>query len=43
VQLLRTGVPVQTIDVAAILNGDNSKEDPRLAPGDTVFVPQRRY
>jgi polysaccharide export outer membrane protein len=43
VQLLRTGVPVQTIDVAAILTGDTSKDDPRLSPGDTVFVPQRRY
>jgi polysaccharide export outer membrane protein len=43
VQLLRAGVPVQTIDVAAILTGDKSKDDPRLAPGDTVFVPQRRY
>ncbi len=43
VQLLRVGVPVRTIDVAAILTGDASKDDPRLAPGDTVFVPQRRY
>jgi protein involved in polysaccharide export with SLBB domain len=43
VQLLHAGVPVQTIDVAAILTGDASKVDPRLAPGDTVFIPQRRY
>jgi len=43
VQLLRSGVAAQTIDVAAILTGDTSKEDPRLVPGDTVFVPQRRY
>ncbi len=28
VQLLRSGVPVQTIDVAAILTGDTSKDDP---------------
>jgi polysaccharide biosynthesis/export protein len=43
VQLLRAGSPALTIDVEAILTGDRSKEDPRLAPGDTVFVPQRRY
>jgi polysaccharide biosynthesis/export protein len=43
VQLLRAGLPAQAVDVEAILTGDRSKEDPRLAPGDTVFVPQRRY
>jgi len=43
VQLLRAGLPALAVDVAAILTGDRSKEDPRLVAGDTVFVPQRRY
>ncbi len=38
VQLLRDG-GAQTIDVDAILNGKGG-EDPRLKPGDVVFVPE---
>jgi protein involved in polysaccharide export with SLBB domain len=43
VQRLRAVFPVLAVDVVAVLTGDRSKEDPRLFPGDTVFVSQRRY
>lgn len=43
VQLIRSGEPVQTIDVQAILTGNASVADPVLTPGDTVFVPESRF
>lgn len=43
VQLMRTGKRVQTVDVRAILTGDQQVQDPVLAPGDTVFVPESRF
>ncbi len=41
VQLLRAGQPVRVVDVVAILEGDG--EDPVLAPGDMINVPERRF
>jgi polysaccharide biosynthesis/export protein len=43
VQLLRRGEKPRTINVGAILDGGATEEDPLLLPGDTVFVPQRRF
>ena len=43
VQVLRAGQSVRTVDVAAILAGKAGLADPPLAPGDTVFVPQRGF
>jgi polysaccharide export outer membrane protein len=43
VQLIRAGSPVRVVDVQAILNGDGKLEDPRLKPGDTIFVPESRF
>ncbi len=43
VQLLRAGMPARTIDVGAILDGGDGGEDPVLKPGDTVYVPARRF
>ncbi len=41
VRLLRAGQPAQVVDVVAILAGDG--EDPVLAPGDMINVPERRF
>ena len=43
VQLLRPGESARTIDVEAILNGSTPKADMALRPGDTLYVPQRRF
>lgn len=43
VQLLREGQPSVEVNVNAILAGQKSVEDPLLSPGDTVFVPERRF
>jgi polysaccharide export outer membrane protein len=43
VQLVRLRHPVQTVDVQAILSGDRKKVDPKLLPGDTVYVPETRF
>jgi len=43
VQLIRTGQPVKTVDVASILEGDGKSQDPVLLPGDTVYVPESRF
>jgi polysaccharide export outer membrane protein len=43
VQLIRGGATIETIDVDALLNGDDEQEDPKLQPGDTVFVPERGF
>jgi protein involved in polysaccharide export with SLBB domain len=43
VQLIRAGSAVRVVDVQAILNGDGKLEDPRLKPGDTIFVPESRF
>lgn len=43
VQLMRLGHSVQTVDVQAILSGDHKKNDPKLEPGDTVYVPETRF
>jgi len=43
VQLIRTGQPVKTVDVASILEGDVKSLDPVLQPGDTVYVPESRF
>jgi len=42
VQLLRRGVPPQSIDVKALLAGDGGS-DPVLRAGDTIFVPESRF
>ena len=41
VQLLRSGQPVRTVDVVAIMAGD--AVDPVLLPGDMLHVPERRF
>jgi polysaccharide biosynthesis/export protein len=43
VQLIRTGQKVQEVDVRKILTGDSREEDPKLNPGDTVYVPESRF
>lgn len=43
VQLLRPGEAARTIDVEAILEGAAGMADPLLKPGDTLFVPTRRF
>jgi polysaccharide export outer membrane protein len=43
VKLLQAGSPVRTVDVEALLSGHRELEDPVLHPGDTVYVPQRRF
>lgn len=42
VQLIREGQKVETVDVRAVLTGGEGARDPRLLPGDTVFVPESR-
>jgi len=41
VQVLRAGRHVATVDARAVLSGE-STDDPRLEPGDTVYVPESR-
>ena len=43
VQLLHAGEPVKAVNVEGILSGHREFEDPVLRPGDTVYVPQRRF
>jgi polysaccharide export outer membrane protein len=43
VHLLRTGEPVRSLDLRAVLDGKAGAEDPVLRPGDTVFVPESRF
>jgi polysaccharide biosynthesis/export protein len=43
VQLLRAGKSAMSVNVTAILEGKTGVDDPLLAPGDTVFVPERRF
>lgn len=43
VLLLRPGQPSRTIDAEAVLRGEKGSTDPTLAPGDTVYVPTRRF
>lgn len=43
VQLIRSGERVREVDVAKILTGDTRTEDPKLQPGDTVYVPESRF
>ncbi len=42
VQLIRSGEPVRTIDIQALLNSGRG-DDPVLQPGDTVVVPESRF
>jgi polysaccharide export outer membrane protein len=42
VQLIRGGQRVAEVDVGKILTGDG-REDPKLQPGDTVYVPESRF
>ncbi len=43
VQVVRDGKTVAIVDVRGILGGVNKAEDPPLAPGDTIFVPEGRF
>jgi polysaccharide export outer membrane protein len=43
VQVVRDGKTVAIVDVRGILGGENKAEDPPLAPGDTIFVPEGRF
>ncbi|MBA2481484.1 MAG: polysaccharide biosynthesis/export family protein [Planctomycetes bacterium] len=43
VQLIRSGQKVQEVDVRKILTGDSREADPKLNPGDTVYVPESRF
>lgn len=42
VQLIRNGVTIKVVDVKAILAGAHAN-DPKLLPGDTIFVPETRF
>ena len=42
VQLLRSG-QLTRVDVAGILSGSRNENDPTLCPGDSIYVPARRY
>ncbi len=42
VQLIRPGAGPRTIDVSAILRGKGG-DDPKLLPGDMVYVPESRF
>lgn len=42
VQVLRGGRRVATVDVRAVLSGEEGAADTRLEPGDTVYVPESR-
>jgi polysaccharide export outer membrane protein len=42
VQVIRDGKAIFVVDVKAVLNGAKV-EDPKLKPGDTVFVPETRF
>ncbi len=43
VQLLRADQPPVQIDVDGVLRGHREANDPRLQPGDTIFVPESRF
>ncbi len=43
VQLVRVNQKPISVDVRAVLTGESGAKDPRLQPGDTVFVPESRY
>ncbi|MBA3939153.1 MAG: polysaccharide biosynthesis/export family protein, partial [Planctomycetes bacterium] len=43
VQVVRDGKTVAIVDVRGILGGVSKAEDPPLAPGDTIFVPEGRF
>jgi len=42
VQIIRGGKTIIVVDVKAVLSGAKT-DDPRLKPGDTVFVPETRF
>ena len=42
VQVIRNGVTIKVVDVKAALAGSHV-EDPKLLPGDTIFVPETRF
>ncbi len=43
VQLIRAGQRFKEVNVEKILTGDTSVEDPKLQPGDTVYVKESRF
>lgn len=42
VQVIRAGKRVDVVDLRAVLTGAKGAKDPRLEPGDTVYVPESR-
>ena len=42
VQVIRNGVTIKVVDVRAALSGAKT-DDPKLLPGDTIFVPETRF
>jgi polysaccharide export outer membrane protein len=42
VQVIRNGVTIKVVDVKAALAGGHV-DDPKLQPGDTIFVPETRF
>lgn len=42
VQVIRNGVTIKVVDVKAALAGSHV-DDPKLLPGDTIFVPETRF
>jgi len=42
VQVIRAGKRVEVVDMRAVLTGGKGAHDPRLEPGDTIFVPESR-
>jgi polysaccharide export outer membrane protein len=43
VQLIRGGHRASTVNVGKVLTGEHGADDPRLEPGDTVYVPESRW
>lgn len=42
VQVIRAGKRVEVVDMRAVLTGGKDARDPRLEPGDTIYVPESR-
>lgn len=42
VQVIRAGKRVEVVDMRAVLTGGRGAKDPRLEPGDTIYVPESR-
>ena len=42
VQVIRGGKRVEVVDMRAVLTGGKGANDPRLEPGDTIYVPESR-